>query len=51
MANYKVVSEIVAGKKPGDTITDQELEGSSIEALIEAGHIVGESKSNKAEKE
>lgn len=51
MANYKVVSEIVAGKQPGDTITDQELEGCNIEALIEAGHIVGESKSNKAEKE
>lgn len=51
MASYKIVSEIVAGKKPGDTITDQELEGCNIEALLEAGHIVGESKPNKAEKE
>jgi hypothetical protein len=51
MASYKVVSEIVAGKKPGDTITDQELEGSSIEALIEAGHIVGEPTTTKAAKE
>ena len=51
MASYKVISELVAGKQPGDTITDQELEGSSIEALIEAGHIVGESPSKKAEKE
>jgi len=51
MASYKVASDLVAGKKPGDTITDQELEGCNIDALIEAGHIVGESKSNKAEKE
>jgi len=51
MANYKVVSELVAGKNPGDTITDQELEGCNIDALIEAGHIVGETKSTKAEKE
>jgi len=51
MASYKIVSEIVSGKKPGDTITDQELEGCNIEALLEAGHIVGESPSKKAEKE
>jgi hypothetical protein len=51
MANYKVASDRIAGKNIGDTITEQELEGSSIPALLEAGHIVGESKSTKAEKE
>ena len=35
MASYKVVSENVDGKKPGDTITDEELLGCSVEALIE----------------
>lgn len=39
MATYKVISEIVSGKKLGDTITDEELTGSSVEALIAAGHI------------
>ena len=51
MASYKVASDSVAGKQPGDVITEQELEGCNIEALVEAGHIVGESKPNKAEKE
>jgi hypothetical protein len=51
MANYKVVSDRVVGKKPGDTITDQELEGVSIDALVEAGHIVGATTTTKAEKE
>jgi hypothetical protein len=39
MASYKVTSELVAGKSLGDTITDDELQGSSIEALISGGHI------------
>ena len=51
MPNYKVISEIVDGKKPGDAITEQELEGCNIPALLEAGHIVGETQPNKAEKE
>ena len=51
MANYKVASDSVAGKQPGDVITEQELEGCNIEALVEAGHIVGESKPSKADKE
>lgn len=52
MASYKVVSDLVDGKKPGDTITDEELLGMNIPALIEAGHITGEtSTKNKAEKE
>ena len=39
MAIYKVISELVSGKTPGDTITDEELNGLSVDALIEAGHI------------
>ena len=51
MANYKVISELVAGKSSGDTITDDELEGSSIEALINAGHIEPSKTTKKAEAE
>jgi hypothetical protein len=51
MATYKVTSELVAGKSLGDTITDEELEGSSIEALISAGHIEPTKTTKKAEAE
>jgi len=51
MASYKVTSELVAGKSPGDTITDEELSGSSIEALIAAGHIESNKTTKKAEAE
>jgi hypothetical protein len=36
MANYIVTSARLAGFKPGDIVTDSDLDGSSIEALIEA---------------
>ena len=39
MANYIVTSTRLAGFEPGDIVTDSDLDGSSIEALIEAGHI------------
>jgi hypothetical protein len=53
MANYKVVTDRVAGKAAGDTVTDDELSGINVAALIEAGHIVGETqpKTQKADKE
>jgi hypothetical protein len=53
MASYKIVSDRIAGKKAGDTITDEELDGCDIPALVEAGHITGETqpKTQKAEKE
>ena len=47
MATYKVTSELVSGKLLGDTITDEELQGSSIEALIIAGHIEPTTKTTK----
>jgi len=52
MASYKVVSDLVSGKKSGDTITDEELVGCNVDALIEGGHITAESTSKtKADKE
>ena len=39
MANYIVTSARLAGFKPDDIVTDSDLDGSSINALIEAGHI------------
>lgn len=39
MASYKVLSDRVADKSAGDTITDTELEGCNIDALIEGQHI------------
>jgi len=51
MASYKVTSELVTGKSLGDTITDEELLGSSIEALISAGHIEYKQTNKKAEAE
>lgn len=51
MASYKVLSDLVTGKKPGDTITDDELLGCNVEALIAGGHIAADTKSTKADKE
>lgn len=39
MANYIVTSTRLAGFNLGDILTDSDLDGSSIEALIESGHI------------
>jgi len=40
MATYKVTSDReVAGKQTGETVTDDDLIGANVEALIEAGHI------------
>jgi len=39
MANYLVTSARLAGYSPGDVVSDADLEGSNIDALIEAGHI------------
>jgi hypothetical protein len=50
MATYKVIADNVSGKKPGDTITDEELIGCSVEALILGGHIEA-NKTSKPTKE
>lgn len=39
MTQYKVTSVRLAGKKVGDTVSETDLEGANIAALIEAGHI------------
>ena len=50
MANYKVIADNVSGKNPGDTITDEELDGCSVESLISGGFIEV-AKSTKTTKE
>jgi hypothetical protein len=49
MATYKVLADNIAGKQPGDTITDDELVGANIEALIESGHLAKTTNNKKAE--
>lgn len=49
MASYKVISDKVAGKKVGDTITDDELVGVNIEALL--GVHLEQPKTSKKESE
>lgn len=39
MASYKVLSNRIAGKKAGDLISDEELAGANVEALIEGEHL------------
>jgi len=39
MANYIVTSTRLAGFKPGDVVSSDDLDGVNIEALVEAGHI------------
>lgn len=50
MASYKVLSDDLVGHAAGDTVTDQDLEGCNIAALVEAGHLA-ESTKTKADKE
>lgn len=39
MAQYKVTSDLVSGHKNGDTITDADLPGANIDALVAGGHL------------
>lgn len=49
MATYKIIGGLpVAGKKSGETVTDAELNGVNVEALIESGHIAPTPKATKA---
>lgn len=47
MATFKVLSENFAGKDRGDTVTAEELEGLSVEALIAGGHLEPSAKPTK----
>lgn len=49
MATYKIIGGLpVAGKKSGETVTDTDLDGVNVEALIEGGHIAPTTKAAKA---
>ena len=50
MANYKVLSDLIDGKNTGETISDDELQGCNIDALLQAGHLA-ETTTKKTEKE
>jgi hypothetical protein len=39
MANYVVTSDRLGGFKRGDTVTDKDLEGVDVEALVDGGHL------------
>ena len=39
MTSYMVISDRLGGFKRGDTVTDKDLEGVNVEALIEGGHL------------
>ncbi len=52
MTAYKIVGDRqVAGVAPGGTVTDDDLEGCNIEALIDAGHLASPSKSKAKDQE
>ena len=39
MANYVVTSNRLSGFERGQTVTDQDLQGVDVKALLDAGHI------------
>ena len=39
MAQYKVIAGNLAGREPGDVISDDDLATANVGALIEGGHI------------
>lgn len=47
MKSYKVISGRIAGKKAGEVVTEAELLGANIKALVDGSHI--EQVSNKKE--
>jgi hypothetical protein len=52
MASYKIASERLAGFTFGETVTEEQLEGVNIPALVESGHLEAvTTKPTKADKE
>lgn len=49
MSTYKVTTDNLVGHAEGDTITDADLEGANIDALIEGGHITKTTSKKKDE--
>ena len=46
MSNYKVTSHKLAGYKHGDTVTEDDLEGANVPALIAGGHLAAATTKN-----
>ena len=46
MTSYMVTSDRLGGFKRGDTVTDKDLEGVDVEALVDGGHISTQSTKN-----
>jgi len=53
MAQFKVVSSRLSGHPQGALVTEKDLEGANIAALVEAGHIaeIGSKPTKKETKE
>ena len=53
MSTYTVTSHKLAGHEHGDSVTDDDLEGANVPALIAAGHLAEAKPKNsrKADKE
>ncbi len=49
--SYKVISENLADHAPGDILTEEDLEGINIAALIEGGHIIKNTTPKKKDEE
>lgn len=39
MAQFKVISALLVGHEQGSVVSEEQLDGANIAALIEAGHI------------
>ena len=51
MAQFKIVSDNFALGAAGETVSEEQLDGCNISALVEGGHITEVSGKVKAEKE
>lgn len=50
MARFKITgNHTVAGKNPGDFVTDNDLEDANVDALVEGGHLEANSTTKKTE--
>jgi hypothetical protein len=52
MKQYKVLADNLSGHKQGDTVSENDLAGANVEALIQGEHIaeIGSKTSNKQPK-
>ncbi len=50
MARFKITgNHAVAGKNPGEFVTDQDLEDANVDALVAGGHLDGSSSKKEQE--